>query len=200
MSGIVAQNLNKQSGLIKAPEGGGAWTFISKVTASADSTVSFTSGIDSTYTQYIFYFVNIHPEEASKFLTFQGSTDGGSSYGVTLTSSFFRAQVQEDGSNSGLAYDTSMDLANSTSFNNMGRPILDDADACLSGSLRIFDPSSTTFIKHFMYRVSVMGNYLQDGYGAGYFNTTSAVDAMQFKMSSGNIDAGSIFLHGLSTS
>jgi len=206
MSGIVAQNVGRPSGLVKAAEGGGgAWVEIKSLTASADSTLDFVDGtsdvvLDSTYPVYCFKFINIHPETNSKILGFQSSTDTGSSYGVTATTTFFRGQQTEAGSDETLAYDANMDFAQSTSFLYIGRPILNDNDASLSGSLHIFNPSSTTFVKHFLYNVQVMGSFCQNAFGAGYFNTTSAVDAMQFKMASGNIDAGKIKLFGIKDS
>ena len=185
---------------IPAAVSGGALNLISTQTASSSSTISFTSGIDSTYKEYIFKYINIHPASAQYF-TFQGSTDGGSSYGVTLTSTAFDAYHFESGSASALRYLTGGDLAQSTSF----QPVTSvtpntDNDASYSGYLHLFDPSNTTFVKHFMGTVNVMtDNPASDnGFVAGYFNTTSAIDAIQFKMASGNIDSGVIKLYGVS--
>ena len=203
MSGIVGQNTLDGSGLIKSPEGGGAWNFIKKLTASGDADLSFVNGtddvvLDSTYKTYVFTFNNIHPESVF-MLTFQGSTDTGSSYGVTATTTFVRSQQTEAGASAGVGVDASMDLAQSTSFIYLGRPLSTDNDASLSGTLTIFNPSSTTFVKHYMYNNQVMGTYCQNAFGAGYFNTTSAVDAFQFKMQTDNIDAGDICLYGISS-
>ena len=195
--GLVKHNNNSISAITSAGQlAQGKMTLLQTQTASSSASISFTSNIDSTYPIYVFKFINIHPASNSMF-AFQASTNTGSSYGVTATTTFFRAQQQEDGSDPGLAYDISMDLAQSTSFIRLGRPILTDNDASLSGTLKIFNPSSTTFVKHYMYNDSVMGNYCQNAFGAGYFNTTSAIDAFQFKIESGNIDSGTIKLYGI---
>jgi hypothetical protein len=178
---------------------GGTLILLSTQTASASATISFTTGLNSTYDEYIFKFINIHPS-ISDFFGFQCSTNGGSSYGITATTTFFRGQQTEAGADATLAYDTSMDLAQSTSLARLGRPILIDNDASLSGTLTIFNPSSTTYVKHYLYNNSVMGNFCQNAFGAGYFNTTSAINAIQFKMESGNIDDGIIKLYGVKKS
>ena len=167
--------------------------------SSGVSTSSFTSSIDSTYDTYLFKFINIHPAEAEHF-TFQGSTNGGSSYGVTLTSTYFHATHNEAGTSQALSYLTGKDLAQSTSYLRVSDSTSTDADESTSGELYLFNPSSTTFIKHFMSRSSVAATGGKDGFVAGYFNTTSAIDAIQFKMSSGNIDSGVIKMYGLSKS
>jgi len=177
----------------------GSLTFISKQTASSSATISFTSGIDSTYKEYIFYFVNIHPATNNQEFTFQGSTNSGSSYGVAITSTFFQAYHAEDGSATSLAYNTNKDLAQSTSFQAIADTTGNGNDESASGFLHLFNPSSTTFVKHF---ISVdnhyyNGTYSINDYASGYFNTTSAIDAIQFKMASGNIDSGDILLFGL---
>ena len=202
MSGIVAQNTLDNTGLIKSPSGGGgAWNFISKQTASADSTISFTSGIDSTYKEYIFYFVNIHPEDYARF-QFNLSTDGGSSYNVTKTSTHFEAHNPEGGvAAPNLLYVAALDLAEGTGVQALSETVgNDETEDCLSGHLRLFQPSSTTFVKPFMSLVNHESAETTWGaYVAGYGNTTSAIDAIQFSMCSGNIDSGDIFLHGLTT-
>ena len=175
----------------------GALTLLSTQTASASASIEFTSGIDSTYDSYVFEFINIHPASSSMF-AFQASTNSGSSYGVTATTTFFRGQQTEAGATASVAYDTSMDLAQSTSFIRLGRPILTDNDASLSGRLQIFNPSSDTFVKHYIYNNSVMGSFCQNAFGAGYFNTTNVINAFQFKIESGNIDDGIIKLYGVS--
>ena len=200
MSGIIAQNVGRHTGLMKAPSGGGTWTKISSVTASSSSTISFTSGIDSTYDSYCFRFYNIHPATDEAHLTFQGSTNSGSSYGIALTSTYPLAYHAEDGSEEELTYQTASDLAQSTSFQRLLHGIGNDNDQSGSGYLHLFDPSNTTFVKHFMAvgAANNAGDYIYNSYPAGYFNTTSAIDAVQFKMSSGNIDSGSISLFGIS--
>ena len=182
---------------------GGAMTFISKATASSSSTISITSGIDSTYKEYIFYFNNIHPATNSVQFSFQASTDSGSSYGVTATTTLFRAIHNEADSETSLSYMSNDDYAQSTSFLTINNFLSNENDMCLGGgTLHIFNPSSTTFVKHFISRTSANHGtsssvYEFDYYTAGYFNTTSAIDAIQFKMSTGNIDAGDICLYGI---
>ena len=177
----------------------GSLTHIATQTASSSASISFTSGIDSTYKEYIFYFVNIHPATNNQEFTFQGSTNSGSSYGVTITSTFFQAYHAENGSATSLAYNTNKDLAQSTSFQPIADTTGNGNDESASGFLHLFNPSSTTFVKHF---ISVdnhyyNGTYSINDYASGYFNTTSAIDAIQFKMASGNIDSGQILLFGL---
>ena len=209
MSGIIAQNTLDNSGLIKAPAGGGAWNFIKKLTASASSDLSFVDGtsdvvLDSTYKEYVFTFNNIHPEDGGNeegFLTFQGSTDSGSSYGVTITSTHFYAQHDESDSGTSLQYQAGHDLAQSASFQRISEECGNDNDQCISGYLHLFNPSSTTFVKHFMAKTNTYhrADWSFNNFTAGYFNTTSAIDAIQFKMASGDIDAGDICLYGIST-
>ena len=207
MSGIVAQNINRHSGLIKAPEaGGGAWNFIKKLTASDTSTLSFVNGtsdvvLDSTYKVYIFTFKNCSTTDGERTFDFNGSEDTGSNYNVTKTSSFFRMQHLENDGGVELAYQTGNDLAQGTGVQNLVANLNSDADSSCSGFLYLFNPSDTTFVKHFIAQVHAIGNSVQsaNNFCSGYFNTTSAVDAIQFKMSADNINAGDICLYGLST-
>jgi len=174
--------------------------FISKQTASSSSSVSFTSGIDSTYKEYIFYFNNIHPQTDEKAFQFNLSTDSGSNYNVTKTTTFFRAQHLESGVANVFEYVTADDLAQSTSYQNVSNLCGNDNDQCVSGYLHLFEPSSTTFVKHFMSNVNscfTNSEATANLYMAGYGNTTSAVDAVDFKFSSGNIDSGEITLFGV---
>ena len=180
----------------------GSLTHISTATASSSASIEFTSGIDSTYKEYVFYFVNIHPANNDIGLYFNLSTDGGSNYNVTKTSTNFYAYHYESDSSTGLTYYTGGDLAQSTGNQLLTGGTGNDNDQAISGELTIYNPSSTTFVKHFMANISSTeaddreNNY----YIAGYGNTTSAVDGVQFKMSSGNIDAGTIKLYGLKDS
>ena len=177
----------------------GDLVFISRSTASSSSSLSITSGISSTYKEYIFMFNNIHPASASNF-TFNLSADSGSNYNVTKTTSVFYYYHQESGSDAGGGYVTSLDLAQSTAYQPLGN-IEADNDTSLSGVLHLFEPSSTTFVKHFISRVNVVypatTDYTSDYYIAGYGNTTSAIDAIDFKMASGNIDSGTIDMYGV---
>jgi len=177
----------------------GSLTFISKQTASSSATISFTSGIDSTYKEYIFYFINMHPSASSGF-TFQTSTNGGSSYGVTTTTTYFQADHPENDSSATLTYVAGSDLSQSTNFQTLSHPsgVDDDNDASFNGVLSLFNPSSTTFVKHFISRGNAMyPSWNVNSFVSGYFNTTSAINAVQFKFSSGNIDSGDILLFGL---
>ena len=164
----------------------------------SDATASFTSGIDSTYKEYLFVFNNIHAETDDKHLTFQTSTNGGSSYGVTLTNTNFSARLREDNGYNALAY-TDNDVAQGTGFAIIGEGFGNANDCSGSGFLRLYNPSSTTFVKHYVSQVQYMNfqpasvNY----FTAGYFNTTSAINAVQFKMSSGEIQGGTIDLFGV---
>jgi len=183
----------------------GSMVFIKKLTASSSSTLSFVNGssnvvLDSTYKEYVFTFKDIHPSATNiDGLTFQGSTDGGSSYGVNITSTYFRSTHDEDGSNGALAYQASQDLAQSTNFQNIGQSVGADNDQSLAGILQLFNPSSTTFVKHFIARTNNahQSDKTRDVFTAGYFNTTSAINAIQFKINTGNIDAGDICLYGI---
>ena len=204
MSGVITQNVLGSSGLIKAVEaGGGAWTLISTVTSDgSDATMSFTSGIDATYPIYCFHFINIHPETDNTNLSFQGSTDSGSSYGVNITSTRFYAFHRENDATPEFSYDTSEDLAQSTNFQNVSAASGNDNDQNLSGCLYLFNPSDSTFVKHFQIEAnSIHGlDASLHALTGGYFNTTSAIDAIQFKMSANEIQGGKIKLFGLKDS
>jgi hypothetical protein len=178
---------------------GGNMVLLSTQTASASASISFTTGIDSTYKEYMFIHNNIHPSVDNSNFSFQGSTDGGSSYGVTITSSSFRAFHNESDSTATLGYDGTQDLAQSTSYQLLNAEIGTDNDQSTSGILHIFNPSDTTYVKHFIYRGSryQFNEYHSDMFVAGYFNTTSALNAFDFKFSSGNIDDGTIQMFGI---
>ena len=203
MSGIVAQNTLDNSGLIKSPAGGGAWNFISKLTASSSATLSFTSGIDSTYKEYLFTFNNIHPATDNTQFAFQVDTGTNTSYNITCTSTAFRAYANEAGSDSGVGYVSGEDQHQGTAFQKLtaGGTVGNDADQSASGYLHIFNPSSSVFVKHFICRsnASHASDYTADFYASGYFNTTTALTRAQFKMLSGDIDLGDICLYGLTT-
>ena len=177
-----------------------AMVLLQEQEASGDATISFTSGIASTYKEYIFKFINIHPETDSKSFSFNGSIDAGSNYNVTKTTTFFRAQHLESGAAYVFESLTAEDLHQGTGFQNITNWVGNDADQNASGYLHLFNPSDTTFVKHY---ISVANSMFTDSeasanlYGGGYLNTTSAVDAIQFKMSSGDIDAGIIKLYGV---
>jgi len=173
-------------------------TLISSQTASASASLSFTTGIDSTYKAYKFVIINCKPATSEAELQFNLSTDSGSNYNVTKTTTYFRAEHNEDDSATSLVYSTSRDLAQSTSYQDLSPDQSNDADSSASGTLLLFNPSSTTYVKHFIY----VGSYIQaapasnNNFVAGYGNTTSAVNAIRFQMSSGNFD-GKIYLYGI---
>jgi hypothetical protein len=194
-----AIKFNSNNNGIETGDVGGSMVLLETQTASSSGTLSFTSNINSTYKEYIFKFIDIHPQTDDKDFQFNLSVDSGSNYNVTKTDTAFRAYHTEDGSGSGVGYQSSMDLAQSTNFANMCSGLGNGNDECLAGILHLFNPSSTTFVKHYItHTISYHGGDLAlDHYTAGYGNTTSAVDAIQFKMSSGNIDAGSIVLYGI---
>ena len=182
--------------------GTGALTKISSQTASSSSSLSFTTGIDSTYKEYVFKFINIHPQTNNTDFTFNFSVDSGSNYNVTKTTTTFRSAHNEIDNVAELSYYAANDLAQSTSYQSfsIGGSYQGDNDSSVSGMLNLFEPSSTTFVKHFIARTNGMiaNDYSVDGYVAGYGNTTSAINAVDFKMSSGNIDSGTIIMYGVS--
>jgi len=182
----------------------GAMTLIKTLTASSSGTLSFVDGassvvLDNTYKEYVFKFIDIHPSVDEVAFQFNMSADSGSNYNVTKTSSMFRAYNDETDSYTALAYHPQQDLAQGTGFQTIGYGIGNDNDQSLSGELHLFEPSSTTFVKHFIATCNLYedGNFTIQQFLGGYGNTTSAVDAIQFKMDSGNIDAGIIKLYGI---
>ena len=179
----------------------GSMTLISEQTASSSASVEFTTGIDSTYPIYKFEFIDIHPStDTVKFRV--NFRDGGSNFDAIKTTTLFNAYHREDGTGGSLLYQTSEDLAQSTSAQFLSWNGGNDNDQTCVGSLILFNPSSTTFVKHFMSRVSnyTQNDYAHDVYVAGYCNTTTAIDGVQFSFDSGNIDAGTIKLYGIKDS
>jgi hypothetical protein len=184
----------------------GSMVLIKTLTASSSGTLSFVDGsanvvLDNTYPIYKFEFINIHAGTDDTGLTV-GFRDGGSNYDATKTTSFFRATHGEDGSSGGVAYVTGADLAQSTSFQRLDNDFGADNDQSMSGEMFLYNPSSTTFVKHFVSRTSTSrpADRANDIFMAGYCNVTAAIDAVQFKMNSGNIDAGTIKLYGIKDS
>mgnify|MGYP001297752434 CR=1 FL=1 len=209
---IVTYNNRSIRNISAIPGAAKSLTHIKTLTASSSSTLSFVDGssdvvLDSTYPIYLFKFINIHPSASGEQLGFQGNAAGGSGYNETITSSVFQSFHREDDSSTALGYRTGDDQAQGTSFQKITNVIGDDVDQSCSGTLHLFNPSSTTFVKHFMSTIQV---YRSTGssaeassvqhFSAGYFNTTSAIDEIQFKMGSGDIDAGTIKLYGLKDS
>ena len=192
---------------IALPSGsGGAITLIKTLTASSSATLSFVDGsddvvLDNTYRTYIFKIINCHPSQqggdGDEFTV--GFRDGGSSYDATKTTTFFSAVHGEDGTGGAVAYRTSHDLAQSTGFQTLSVDNDADNDVSISGELWLFSPSSTTYTKHFMWRGNSVHSSAaaHNNFCSGYCNVTAAIDGVQFKMSAGNIDAGTIKLYGI---
>jgi len=184
----------------------GNQVLIKEVTASSDASISFVNGsasvvLDSTYPIYKFEFIDIHPStDTVKFRV--NFRDGGSNFDAIKTTTLFNAYHKEDGTGENLVYQTSEDLAQSTSAQFLSWNGGNDNDQTCVGSLILFNPSSTTFVKHFMSRVSnyTQNDFAHDVYVAGYCNTTTAIDGVQFSFDSGNIDAGTIKLYGIKDS
>ena len=185
----------------------GSLTFMKKLTASNSATLSFVhggGGVDfSTFKEYLFTFKNIHHStDGEATFAFQGSIDAGSNYNVAITSTHFRATHGEDASSEALAYITGGDLAQATGFQLLAGSVGNDADQSLSGELFIYNPSSTVFVTHFSgnFQSIAHSDRTNNQYPAGYFNSTSDIDAVQFKFNSGNIDSGTIKLYGIKDS
>ena len=179
---------------------GGAMTLLETKTASSSDTITFDSNIDSTYKEYVFRFYDIHPETDDKELTV-GFRDGSTAYDATKTTTYFNALHYEDDSSTSLAYVTGHDQAQATGFLKIITTGLgNDNDQSCAGELILYDPSNTTFVKHFISRGTAahQEDLTQDVFVAGYCNVTAAIDGVQFKMSSGNIDSGVIKLYGIS--
>ena len=188
---------------LEASFSGGAMTFIKKLTASNSANLTFLNGsssvvLDSTYKEYVFVVNNIHPitDNVNTYVNF---TTDGTNYNATKTTTFFRAFHDEADNTAVVAYVDAQDLAQSTAGQNIGWAIGNGNDECSCVVLRLFNPASTTFVKHFTARVAdyAASNGIGDRFVAGYCNTTSAVTGVQFQMSSGNINAGTITLYGI---
>jgi len=197
-SAIVNASLNNVTDIPSAAKG--KLILLSTATASSSASLEFNSTyINSSYSIYKFEFINIHPSNNDVEFQFNLSTDNGSNYNVTKTSTFFYAFHNESDSATTLSYDGGSDLAQGTGFQNLSLGQGNENDETCDGQLQLFNPSSTTFVKHFISRIAFYqhNNYAFDTYIAGYGNTTSAVNAVQFKFSAGNIDAGAIRLYGI---
>ena len=186
---------------LAAADIGGALTLIStnNITSGVASS-SFTSNIDSTYDTYLFKLINIHCETNAVDFRFNGSIDSGSNYNVTKTTTFFNAIHQEDGGGGALSYQAGNDLAQSTAAAQFAVALGNDADQSLSATVYLFSPAPTTFVKHFMITSNAChsSDKTQNNFIAGYFNTTSAINAIQFIPESDNIDSGIIKMYGVS--
>ena len=177
---------------------GGLNLITTNTISSGVSSSSFTSNIDSTYDTYMFKFINIHP--ATDNVDFQVNfRDGGSDFDATKTTTYFQTEHNEADSDTNLEYRTDKDLAQSTSYQSLLKELGNDNDQSCSGKLFLFSPSNTTFVKHFISEInaSLYVNYTRDTFVAGYCNVTAAIDGVDFKMSSGNIDSGVIKMYGI---
>ena len=198
---VVSANNNALSAISALPSAvaGGGLNLISTQTASSSATLSFTSGIDSTYKKYVFKFINIHPATDEAHFTV-GFRDGGTAYDAIKTTTYILSYHAEDDSETSLAYNAASDLAQGTGFQRILHGVGNGNDESASGYLHLFEPASTTFVKHFTAAGSSYnaGSYEYTTYVAGYNNVTAAIDGVQFKMSSGNIDSGVVKLYGIS--
>jgi len=180
---------------------GGTLILLSTQTASNSASISFTTGLDSTYDAYIFKWINLDPVSNDSKFNFNLSTDGGSNYNVTKTTTKFHAYHDQADTTTSLSYDSGTDLAQSTAFQEIHDQV-DSSTRASSGYLELYNPSSTTYVKHFI-AVSNRGSssgYSVNTFLAGYANTTSAVNTVRFQMNTGNIDSVTIKLYGLKKS
>ncbi len=177
----------------------GNLTLLTTATASSSATLDFTSSINSTYDSYLFKFIDIHPATDDTDLTFQADTGTNTNYNQTITSTAFQVFHGEDGNSGAVEYKANRDQAQGTAFQPLCQDIGNGNDESMSGHLHLFNPSSSTFVKHFI----GLGTNVYSGdasiqiYSAGYINTTTALTRVQFKMDSGNIDAGVIKMYGV---
>ena len=178
----------------------GSLTLISTFTSDgSDATATFASGIDSTYKEYLFIINHIHSENDSGDFSVN-FRDGSTDYDASKTTTSFDAFNQEAGGDQGLRYDgDNADLANGTGFQDLNYDQGNDNDASVNGYLRLYDPSDTTFVTHFQSSVSwqYQNTYAIQAHVAGYCNTASAIDGVQFKFVSGEIQGGTIGLFGV---
>ena len=192
-------NDRSMASITSLPSGvsGGSLVLLETQTASSSDTISFTSNIDSTYKEYQIHYIDVHAANNDTDLTIN-FRDGSTAYDATKTTTYFSATHNEDGSGGGLSYETAVDLAQSTGVQKLSKSgIGNDNDHSACGVVQLFDPSSTTFVKHFIIRSHYSGHDEQsrDDFIAGYCNTTTAIDGVQFKFASGNIDAGTFKLY-----
>ena len=194
-----AIKFNSSNNGLETGDLGGNLVLISTQTASSSSTIDFTSGIDSTYKEYIFKFIDIHPSAEAQF-EFQTDIGTDTNYNVTLTSTAFSAQHDEGDSSTNLNYAGGRDHAQQTSFQSLSHSVKTDNDSSTCGILHVFEPSSTSKVKHFISSFNFMNTDpgSQNVYNAGYFNTTTAITRFRFKFASGNIDSGTIKMYGVS--
>ena len=177
----------------------GTMVLLSSQTLSNAATVSFTSGIDSTYKEYIFKFIDVHPVTDQKNLSFQVDTGTNTNYNQTITSAFYWAYHNEADTTATLEYYTGGDQNQGNAFQVITEATGNVADECSCGTLHLYDPASSTFLKHFMATTQTAegSGHSTQSYVAGYINTTTAITRVQFKFNSGNIDSGIIKMYGI---
>jgi len=204
---LVKYNNNSISAITSTGLTSGAMTLIKEQTASASATIDFVDGtsdvvLDNTYPIYLFKFINVHASANADFTV--NFRDGGSSYDATKTTTIFHAQHNEAGDYTDLSYQASDDVAQGTGATGIARNLGTGNDESCSGEMWLFNPSSTTYVKHFMARAFayqyISAQYQADYFAAGYCNVTAAIDGVQFAMASGNIDAGTFKLYGIKDS
>ena len=169
-------------------------------TASNAASIDITSGIDSTYDQYMFVCTDLNPATDTGKFEFQVNAVGGSGFNETIMSAWFRTYHNESGSSAdGVEYMLAEDQANGTAYQDLSLGTGNDTDECTAGILHLFNPSSTTFVKQFYSRFNDYHSsiYSMDLFAGGYINTTSAIDEISFKFNNGNMD-GVIQMYGIS--
>ena len=188
------------SGALDSGVATGSMVLLSTQTASNSATIIFTSGIDSTYKEYVFKCINIQSGDESGDFAFQVDTGTNTSYNQSITSSFFDAYHTEADDANQLRYLAgSRDQANQTALQSLSVLSSGGSDECENGTLHLYEPSSSTFMKHFMSRFAgmIQGPYAGDQFGAGYVNTTTALTRVKFALTSGNITSGTIKMYGI---
>jgi len=192
-----ALNASSVTGITVLANASDGITLISSQTANNSASLSFTSGLDSTYKAYKFVFSNIHARTDQALFQFNLSTDGGSNYNVNKTSSAFHAYHDQADTSTAVLY-LAIGLAQSSGVQTIRAELGNGADETISGTLQLFNPSSTTYVKHYIVNTSTYTyhNYNTNTYVTGYGNTTSAINAIIFQMNTGNFD-GTIYLYGI---
>ncbi len=204
---LVKYNNNSISAITTAGQlASGSMVLIKEQTASSSASISFVHGssgvvLDSTYPIYVFKYIDCHPATDNVEFQFNMTTDG-TNFNVTKTSSYFNSYQAENNSAQAVGYNTTPDLAQSTGDQILAEDVGNDNDQCVVGTMFLFNPSSTTFVKHFLSNSSQshQNDFTQNVFCYGYGNTTSAITGVRFLFSSGNIDAGTIKLYGIKDS
>ena len=171
-------------------------TLISTSTGTGASSIEITSGIDSTYDEYMFVFTDVNASGDGSYMTVQFNASGGSGFDEVITSSAFRATHKEDDSSASLAIETYEETDGWIMSQNSGKQLFTgsngaDADQCSAGIIHLYSPASTTYVKHF----TITSNWAGSGddvttsYVGGYINTTAAIDEIEFGINSGTFDA-----------